>query len=197
MAQSTRADEAATDREQDNEPAPTHDDPIIWSNIEEDTLGTRTFEVDLYDEETFDERRPAYYRTGRTSEGHSRQRAAGMDRAPPTVAVASFMEGVTTKPVDTDDPYYICEEVAIMPTKEELREYKEEFDNRERDYEPHFVRYPFFNEHIVGSPGLAAAYVLVVQNARHADDPEYSYEWDADYEAGEVDITVTRIGESK
>lgn len=176
----------------------TRRNPIDWLAVEDDTLGTHTFDADLYDADTFDKRRPAYYRTGQTRNGHKRQHAAAIDRAPSTAAVEDFITSANT-PADAirQDERTVSEQVAITPTEDELDTYKDEFDSHSRSYEPHFLRVPFFGKRIVEDAGLAAAYGLVIRNARNADDPEYGYKWEADYEAGEVTITVTRTNGEK
>ena len=192
--QATATEDGATD-EQTTEDV-THRNPIDWESVEEDTLGTHSFDADLYDAATFDGRRPAYYRTGKTRDGRTRQRADPMDLAPPTEAVVDFIESANTPDAIGQSDRQVSEEVAITPTEDELNTFKDEFDNRfrSRRYEPPFLRVPFFSERIVGDRGLSAAYGLVIGNARNADDPDYEYAWEADYEAGEVTITVRRTG---
>lgn len=171
----------------------TRRNPIDWENVERDTLGTHTFNADLYDAETFDERRPPYYRTGQKRDGSKcRYGSSYGDQVPPTAAVEDFINSANTPEYALrEDNRTVKEEVAITPTEDELATYKDEYDDRSRHYEPHFLRVPFFSERIVGDAGLSAAYGLVIGNARNADNPDYEYEWVANYDTGEVTIMVT------
>lgn len=176
----------------------THRNPIDWESVEDAILGTRTFDADLYNSETFDERRPAYYRTGKTRDGRSRacqHSPSYVDKAPSTTAVVDFIEAVNTDPgAIPDSDMKVTEEVAIIPTEDELDTYKDEFDDGLRHYEPHFLRVPFFDERIVGNVGLSAVYGLAI--SPHAIDPFYEYEWNTDYNARKVTITITRIDDN-
>lgn len=183
-----RSADAALDSNDGGGPA---DDEGVEPKPVEAILGTRTFDTGLYDEDVLDERRPPYYRTGQTSDGYKRPRVAAVDRVPPTESVEDFIGDVNAnKPVGRNP------EVALVPTGDELRKYKSEFDDRKRNYEPPYLRVPVFHERVVGDAGLAARYEWAFGSGGSLGEPGYSYEVDIDYDAGEVTITAARVGES-
>lgn len=163
---------------------------IRWDQVRADTVGTRTFEDVLYDPELLEERAPAYYRTGKHRNGDAARRATPVsDRFPPVEAVVDFTEAANR----TGAPEQRRELVAVTPTTAELEEWKDEFDDERSNYEPAFTRVPFYDKRIVGNVGLSAAYGLVIKDSFHSDEPTFDYDWEADYESGDVTITVEEV----
>jgi|AntDeeMinimDraft_4_1070355.scaffolds.fasta_scaffold22037_2 hypothetical protein len=169
-------------------------DPIDWDALNDIVVGTHTFENVLYNPDELDSRAPPYYRTGKTRDGgepkYQSHSFATRFWGPEKVAdfIRSANEGKT--PENTEGTSQKPEEVALTPTESELDQWKDEYDNGPRSYEPHFVRTPFFSKRVIGNTGTAAAFSMAIREARNGDDPRWGYSWEADYETGSVTIEI-------
>ncbi|WP_302083041.1 hypothetical protein [Salinibaculum rarum] len=171
--------------------------PVRWDNVENDTLGTSTFQKVLYNPTQLDAKMPVNYRTQKTRDGTpaSHVTSSYAERLPSVETVAELL-AITNKrrsDIDSETAGSPRECVAVIPEPDSMESHRDEFEAGSRSFEPAFNRVPFFDERIVGNHGLSAAYGLVINDARFSDDPDYDYDWNANYNTGAVTITVEKL----
>lgn len=151
------------------------DEEIDEEKIKQDVLGTHTFEGPIYHQNQMVNNAIEGYREGEDP------------RFPPVDVIEILVE--------QENKTKNKQNVALIPSTEQMETWMEEVQNGERNHCPAVVFEQFYCERVVGSKSLSKAYELVINEADSIGETAYSYEWDVDYYNWEVTITVTETEE--
>lgn len=139
------------------------------SNISK-IIGTRTYDVLLYHPFDLEELAPVDYRNGQKDEL----------KYPP--------EDIIINLVENRNEEYNEENVALVPSIEQMDQWKNEYEKKERSVCPAVIFDTFYSLRVVGTDEVSSLYTMVVSK-----EHEYDYSWNADYYEQTVSITVSEV----